>query len=152
MFPFFGNFAYGESGSLALGITHLNLTDFVYPDHDHYEAYEWFYNATYINEESGRPGNLPEADWNFFINHDDYFALVRTELEYHDWVQHGNAQVSRPQRFHYEYIGNHMFHEYLERLGLLVVQQNTVMIILKKWVMMLMKYIKKKKCSSQKKF
>lgn len=124
MFPFFGNFAYGDMGLLALGLGHTNMvTDFFYPEHDHYEHFEWFYYIASANEEAGHRGNFPEGDWNFFMNHEDYFGMARSDLDYGEWTQYGYSQVSRPQRFLYDIIGKLMFHEYLVRLEQLVVQQ-----------------------------
>lgn len=124
---------------------HINLSDFIFPEFDHYEHREWFCHAT-LNEEPGPPGNLPfESDWNFFLNHEENYGVARTDGggDYSTWVNWGRAHVSRPQRFLYEFIGNLMFREYHVLFEQLVVQLVILMIILKNLVMMLMNYIKK---------
>ena len=101
-FPYFGN--YGLHGPLAaqpFSLAQLSITDLIYPEYDHYEQGEWF-NYAEIHNETGRAGNLVlNPEWNFFIDHEDHYGMVRGDSEYYVWSEHGSSQVSRPQRFLY---------------------------------------------------
>lgn len=114
-FPFFG--FHNDFGKHHFSMIHLNISDFYYADHDNDEQFEWFYYSS-LSEESGRPGDLPlQSDWNFFLDPEDEFAATRSDPDYHEFVQWADTQVSRPQRFLYDVLGNllfHVSHEHLE--------------------------------------